>query len=65
MTSEVEVKVKVEVNIEVRSIHGLYRSTSILNFRLVASKMTELWIFKNLSSEVEVEAEVKIEVRYI
>ena len=44
MTSEVEVKV--EVNIEVRSIHGLYRSTSILNLRLVASKMTELWLFK-------------------
>ena len=61
MTSEV--KVKVEVNIEVRSIHGLCRSNSILNFRLVASKMTELRIFKNLTSEVE--AEVKIEVKSV
>ena len=27
-------------------MYGLYRSTSMQNFRLVASKMTELWIFK-------------------
>ena len=34
----------------------------MLNFGLLASKLTELWL---LTSDVEVEAEVKIEVRYI
>ena len=49
MTSKFEVKVEVkgEVKIEVRYIHGLYRSISILNFKLLASKMTEIWLFKN------------------
>ena len=45
MTSEVEVEVEAEVKIEVRSIQGLFRSTSIPNFRLLASKITELWLF--------------------
>ena len=53
MTSEVEVDAKIEV----RSIWGLSRSTSIQNFGLIT--------FKVLTSEVEVEAESKIEVRSI
>ena len=48
---------------------GIVWSTSMQNFKLLASKMTELWLFKNfdlrglkiLTSEVE----VKIEARYI
>ena len=42
-TSEVEVEA--EGKIEVRSIWGLSRSTSIQNFGLLTSKITELWLF--------------------
>ena len=45
LTSEVEVEVEAEVKIEVRSIWGLSRSTSIQNFGLLTSKITELWLF--------------------
>ena len=38
-------EVEAEGKIEVRSIWGLSRSTSIQNFGLLASKITELWLF--------------------
>ena len=44
---------------------GIVWSTSMQNFKLLASKMTELWLIKNFDFEVEVKAEAKIEVGYI
>ena len=41
-----------EVKIEVEHIYGLYRSTSMLNFRLVASKITDLRLFMRFSKNV-------------
>ena len=46
MTSEVEVKVRSEVKFEVRSSKRISRCTSIQNFRFLALKMTELWLFE-------------------
>jgi len=43
LTSEVDVED--EGKIEVRSFWGLSRSTSIQNFGLLTSKITELWLF--------------------
>ena len=46
MASEVEVKVRSDVKIEVRFSKRLSRYTSIQNFRFLALKMTELWQFE-------------------
>ena len=51
-------EVEAEVKIEVRGISGLFRSTSMLNFKMMFVETLQI-----LTSEIE--AEVKIKVRYI
>ena len=45
LTSNIEVKAEAEVKIEVISKKGIARPTFMRNFRVLASKMTELWLF--------------------
>ena len=63
----VEAEAEVEVKTEARYIYRRSRCTTMQNFSLLAWKMSELWLFKILTSEAEaaVEAEVKTEARYM